>query len=105
MRIDEILNDSVEAMTKNGADKPINPKHSLTRTLTMVSGTVKGWGEQYSYCNERNIFQTLDRAIDKKLRSYLGRYRDIRSSTSDTDAQRRLLGVSLLADSNMKMIK
>ena len=104
-RIDEIISESVEAMAKSGGPKPINPRHSLTRTLTIVSGVVKGWGEQYSYCNERNIFQTLDRAIDEKLLAYLGRSRAIRSSSKDKNAQRRLLGVSLLADSNKKMIE
>ncbi len=103
-RIEELLGESAGAMAKNTSE-PINPKHSLTRTLTAVSGIVKGWAEQYSYCNERNVFQTLDGEIDKKLRGYLGRYRDMRSSTTEEDAQRRLLGVALLTDSDGAMIE
>jgi hypothetical protein len=88
-----------------GAAEPIAPKYGLSHTLTTVSGIIKGWGEQYSYCNERNVFQTLDQEIDKLLRGYLGRYSSIRSSTSNSDVQRRLLGIALLADSEGQMIK
>ncbi len=103
-RINEVLKESADAMAKN-ASQPVIAKYGLTRTLTRVSGIIKGWGEQYSYCNERNVFQTLDRQIDKGLRGYLGRYSDIRSSAENDNAQRRILGVALLTDSGGDMIE
>ncbi|MHA1564366.1 MAG: reverse transcriptase domain-containing protein [Alphaproteobacteria bacterium] len=103
-RVKEILDESADAMVKS-AFEPINRKHSLTRTLTTISGIARGWAEQYSYCNERNVLQTLDREIDKMLRSYLGRYSDVRLSTANDHVRRRLLGVSLLTDSHGEMIQ
>jgi hypothetical protein len=105
-RIEEVLQESADAMVKS-ASEPIDldRKHSVTRTLTTINGMVKGWAEQYSYCNERNVFQTLDREIDKLIRSYLGRYSHVRSSISSDDDQRRLLGVALLTDSHGPMIQ
>ncbi|MEJ2119307.1 MAG: reverse transcriptase domain-containing protein [Alphaproteobacteria bacterium] len=103
-RIGEILEDSIEAIS-NSKCGAISPKFGLVRTLTVVSGMLKGWAEQYSYCNERNVFQTLDREIDKKLAAYIGRYGALRTASTDLDEQRRMLGVSLLADVNAEMLQ
>jgi len=97
-RTGEVFRESAEAMAKSNGHR-ISSKHSLIRTLVTVSGIAKGWSEQYSYCNERNVLQTLDREIDKQLREFIGRYSAIRYSLSNDDDKRRLLGVALLADS------
>jgi hypothetical protein len=98
-RTGEVFRESAEAMAKNDGQR-VSSKHSLVRTLVTVSGIAKGWSEQYSYCNERNVLQTLDHEIDKQLREFIGRYSAIRSSLSNDDDRRRLLGVALLTDSN-----
>lgn len=103
-RIDELFGDSIRAMSQSDT-QTLERKHSLVRTLTLADGIAKGWSEQYSYCNERNVFQTLDRQIDKKLRGYLGRYASIQSKTHSDDEKRHLLGVALLTDSESRPIK
>lgn len=103
-RIENVLNESAIAMSKRNIE-PMQSRHTLLHALTTIGGITKGWAEQYSYCNERNIFQTLDREIDKKIGAYIGRYRDIRSSSFDENDKRRLLGVSLLTDTSKAAIE
>lgn len=96
--IDEAIADSIENMTQNPNDG-IRHELSLSQTLARLSGMIKGWGDQYFYCNERNVFKTLDDQIDIRLGKFIGRYDDLRKGTGDQKHRRKLLGVSLLAES------
>jgi hypothetical protein len=56
--------------------------HSLTATLKAINGMVSGWGDQYSFCNERNVFKMLDEKIDLCVKRLLGVYRATKQTTS-----------------------
>lgn len=103
-RIDEVLQDSINAM-KNRDEGRINQKFSLTKTFLTINGIARGWAEQYSYCNERNVFQNLDEQINKSIGIYLGKYSDLRTDAKTDEIKRRMLGVALLTDSEGQMIK
>ena len=79
----------------------------MVETLSEVSNVVRGWGNQYAYCNNGQVLQQLDTEIDAKIEKYLSKYaaawRGLNQSRMHED-RRRLLGVHLLADSNRKPI-
>jgi retron-type reverse transcriptase len=96
-RIEEVLEDGVRACRSHKKTGRMDQSASLVRTLYEVRGIVTGWGKHYSFCNETNIFAQLDEAIDKRVGSYLGAYRDARKGT-DRRGSRHLIGVPLLED-------
>lgn len=96
---------SVQEMTdetfKQKFDAPQNKEqrdHSLIATLRDIDNKVKGWGNQYSFCNEEAIWGYIDEEIDKIIRAYLGRYSEVRKKL-DKKSKRRLFGVHLVAES------
>ena len=73
----------------------LTPRLSLIRTLTEVSGIVQGWGKQYVFCNDMNLFGQLDSELDSRIRQYLGTYAKVSKPSCQTQ-RRRLLGIPLL---------
>ncbi|HEY2547220.1 MAG TPA: reverse transcriptase domain-containing protein [Candidatus Acidoferrum sp.] len=95
--ISSILEDSRYAFKSHRKSGMIPPQRCLIRTLAEVRGIVQGWGSHYSFCNEKNIFGQLDKALDEMFRTYLGCYKEeIRQL--DSRGRRRLLGVPLLEE-------
>ena len=98
--VKEIIRDSVNLMSN---PKKVRDKRcSLAETLSAVSNVVRGWGNQYSFCNNRQILQDMDSKIDSILDEYLAQYRKRLDKMKDNDFimnRRRLLGVHLLVDS------
>ncbi len=76
---------------------------NLVSTLRRVSNIVKGWGNQYSFCNDPRLWSQLDGEIDILVRNFLGQYGRARAFALGQEGgqklARRLLGVHLLADS------
>lgn len=72
--------------------------HSLISTLRDIDNKVKGWGNQYSFCNEASIWGDIDTEIEKIIGAYLGRYTELRNRLNQK-SQRRLLGVHLVSES------
>ena len=98
--VHEVLRDAVRSMRcpslvpENGG--------SLIQALSEVSNILKGWGNQYAFCTDRQLLRNLDREVDRLLRDFLGFYRDRRQRCNERgehDDARRLLGLHLLADS------
>ncbi|MES9850926.1 MAG: reverse transcriptase domain-containing protein [Candidatus Thiodiazotropha sp. L084R] len=83
-------------------------KHiTVTETLNNVSNIMKGWGNQYSYCNDINLLNNIDKIVDEKISTYLtsySRYRNNFKQSGKLLSRRRLLGVHLLSDSKRKPI-
>lgn len=76
--------------------------YSVINTLQKVSNILKGWGNQYSFCNATALFKDIDQEIDKYLKEYLGKYSKARSKfnkDASSGAVRKLLGVHLLHES------
>lgn len=78
-------------------------EHSLVATLRAIDNKTRGWGNQYSFCNEGSIWGAIDEEINELLRSYLGSYSDIRNKL-DKKSKRRLLGIHLISESKKDQI-
>lgn len=98
--IDELFKNSVTLM---GNPNELVKKHrTVTETLNDVSNIMRGWGNQYSFCNDPALMRGIDAKVDKKIAAYLSHYAAAKTrfdKASELDNRRRLLGVHLLADS------
>ena len=84
-----------------------NNRHSLINTINDVSNTLMGWGNQYSFCNSKNLFQEIDKDINAYIENYLKEYHTVKrklSNNKDHDGYRRILGVHLLSESKSSPI-
>lgn len=82
-------------------------KASVTETLFHVSNILKGWGNQYSFCNSYMIMRNLDLQIDALLNDYFSYYAGMKkvfNSKNDFTNLRRLIGVHVLTDSKSNPI-
>ena len=80
----------------------IRKHRTVTETLNSVSNIMRGWGNQYSYCNDYKLMEVLDQKVNKKIASYLFSYAKWKDHFEKNEQQinrRRLLGVHLLTDS------
>jgi RNA-directed DNA polymerase len=95
--VSETFDESASAFRLFRKSGAIPRSQSLIRTLYEVSVIVYGWGKQYKFCNEKNIFSQLDGELDELLRKYLGVYDAERRSASPR-IKRHLLGIPLLEE-------
>jgi retron-type reverse transcriptase len=98
--IDEIFNKSIELM--DNPEQLVKKHRTLTETLSDVNNIMKGWGNQYAFCNDPDMMRRVDAKIDEKIAKYLSHYAAARSRFEKItlhDNRRRLLGVHLLTDS------
>jgi len=102
--IDRLFHNSINSMRE-----PETLRHkrcSLTETLHAANNIVRGWGNQYSFCNDVQLLNVLDAKLDERIKRYIGRYDAQRkkNETSSKQDHRRLLGVHLLTDSKSEPI-
>jgi RNA-directed DNA polymerase len=98
--IDQIFQRSIKLMSD--PNKMCLEMATVSETLLNVSNVLRGWGNQYSFCNNRQIIQNLDLQIDRRLEKYLSIYKKKKKELEDRDFpknRRRLIGVHLLEDS------
>lgn len=74
-------------------------RESLVEVLSDVSNVIRGWANQYAFCNAESVMNGLDEFVDAQLASYLGMYADRRRRVGNEE-QRRILGVRLFVDGN-----
>jgi len=81
-------------------EKMVARNYTLVETIARCSNIVKGWGSQYSFCNDPVLMRQIDEKIDQQISEYLGFYRDKRQRLIKNDLRdgRRLLGLSLISD-------
>ena len=81
-------------------DRLIKRKATFIETLGSCSNIIRGWGSQYSFCNDYQLTESLDIKIDNIIREYISYYSNAAREleTQDSGNRRRLLGVSLLSD-------
>lgn len=80
----------------------VNQHRTLTETMNDVSNIMRGWGNQYSFCNDINLMKRIDGRVDEKIAHYLNDYGEAKEHFDMLGEQiqrRRLLGVHLLTDS------
>ena len=98
--VSNVLDTSVASM--NDPEKLVADGRTFIDSLSEVSNIVHGWGNQYSYCNDRLVLRQLDEQIDSTINSYLSAYSEARRRLNPSrhpEDARRLLGIHLLADS------
>ena len=78
MHIDTVLRDSVTMMRE--PKELYFGKKSIIHTLVEVDNILRGWGNQYSFCNNKQVLQSLDSEIDKRIQKYLVYYTKIKAS-------------------------
>jgi retron-type reverse transcriptase len=80
---------------------------STVATLADVNNILQGWGNQYAFCNDREVLKMLDLAINGMIENYwravTRRYAKF-SAEKDLKSSRQLLGVHLLVDSKFDPI-
>lgn len=92
----------------------MNHPHELMRadlsavaTLANVNNILQGWGNQYAFCNDREVLKMLDLAINGMIENYwravTRRYVKF-TAEKDMNSLRHLLGVHLLVDSKFNPI-
>jgi len=77
-------------------------KRTVASTLKEMDNVVKGWGNQYSFCNNKDVMTHLDEQITELTKHYFRFAREARQSFSAEEYLanwRRLIGVHLLTDS------
>lgn len=76
-------------------------RKTFIETLDSASNIIRGWGNQYSFCNDVAITSALDDNIDKLLQEYTRRYENAKKMVRQDHSKnfRRLIGVHLLSDS------
>jgi hypothetical protein len=99
MHIDIVLRDSVTMMRE--PKELYFGKKSIIHTLVEVDNILRGWGNQYSFCNNKQVLQSLDSEIDKRIQNYLGHYTKIKALLKDDieKNRKRLLGIHIVEES------
>jgi hypothetical protein len=100
--IDDIIRESINvdfSQISNGSEED----RSLVKTLYLIHNKVKGWGNQYYFCNDKALWGSLDVEIDRRIKTYLGQH-FAKTRTFDRFQKRRQLGVHLLIDSKAEPI-
>ena len=105
--------DSIKA-TLDQSQTLMDHPHELMRadlsaiaTLADVNNILQGWGNQYAFCNDREVLKMLDLAINGMIENYwravTRRYVKF-TAEKDLKSSRHLLGVHLLVDSKFDPI-
>jgi retron-type reverse transcriptase len=80
---------------------------SAVATLADVNNILQGWGNQYAFCNDREVLKMLDLTISRMIENYwraiIRRYAQL-TAENDLKSSRQLLGVHLLVDSKFDPI-
>lgn len=103
--IDETFSKSLALMSE--PEVLVKKHRTVTETLNGVSDIMRGWGNQYSYCNDYKLMASIDQKVDQKIASYLANYakwKDHFSKKGLQENRRRLIGVHLITDSKRKPI-
>lgn len=103
-KINDLFKESVQLMSD-----PITlskKRKAFVETLDSASSIIRGWGNQYSFCNDVAITNYLDDEIDKLLQNYIRCYEEVKKMVRKDHKKnfRRLLGVHLLSDSKYEPI-
>lgn len=80
---------------------------SAVATLADVNNVLQGWGNQYAFCNDREVLKMLDAAVNGMIESYwraVARRYDKFTAEKNLPSSRQLLGVHLLVESKFDPI-
>ena len=90
--IDKALTESMTAFRQSRDTKELDLSSSLLKTLTKVSGIMRGWAKHYRFCNDGDCLRGLDNMVSERIAKYLAAYRDERGKADDV-MRWKLLGI------------
>jgi hypothetical protein len=100
--IDDLIKESIKidfSKIMNGSKEDF----SLTKISYQIHNKVKGWGNQYYFCNDLQLWKSLDAEINIRIRKHLDHhFASMRKL--DQVQKRRQLGIHLLIDSKSEPI-
>lgn len=102
--IDDIINDFLNESPSDDRCDFWGYNHTFIKSLETINRVVSGWGNQYYFCNERNILGQLDIKISEKIDLLFKQLRT-RSSGMSELWRRRIVGVRSLHDCKENPIK
>lgn len=81
-------------------------QRGLSDTLKGVSNILKGWGDQYQFCNNPLVMSDVDQKVSDMLDDFQQKYSKIlrEAVKSDLMNRRRLMGVHVVGDSKKSPI-
>ena len=97
----KIFDESAKAIREHKPGARFERSKSLTFTLRRVDGMCQGWVKHYRFCNDRNIFENLDKRISEMIGSFIGNYLSAIKRAGE-DERRSLLGVAKLTEIDFK---
>ena len=86
---------TVEKYTSSGEGR--RAEEAFAQTICRVDRKIRGWGDAFSFSNNRLPFDQMDKTIDCLLLEFKGRANQAIKQASQ-DGKRRALGVALLKD-------
>jgi RNA-directed DNA polymerase len=75
----------------------LDPKLALIATLKRIDGMIDGWGKHYWFCNDRQLFTSIDQKVRMAIKAYLGTYADTRARLPDAN-EHQPLGLTNLGE-------
>lgn len=106
-KVNKCLLDSLEGIQKGLSDKRADLRRfSYARTVYVISNIISGWGGQYVFCNNKQIFNQLDDWVDRRLLEYGRRVKTLvreREESGDAHASRRIFGVTILEEMDLDL--
>lgn len=98
-RIKSDLDASIRTMRASIKAGVISPKATYSGALQNLDRVILGWGKAFSFCSTGHWVASLDDYISSELRLFEADKAKL-FSAADSTAQRRMLGVRLLAEVN-----
>ena len=99
-KVDFIFSVSLESMSS--PTTIARKRTSQTEALQSVNRLLRGWGNQYQYCNDEQGFSQLEQKVQARVAMYLKEVQDRMKNRRGPEAERdrqRMLGLHVLADS------
>lgn len=95
--VKEIVDSNLKVKPSEEIHEKWNYNHSFLRCMSTINSVVSGWGNQYYFCNDRNIMNSIDQKISELLRSAFDDFKTIWRGFGYL-GRRRLMGVKSLHD-------
>jgi hypothetical protein len=80
LRVEEAAAESLLAIRKAADLSSFDPRFSIPKTLTRISGMAKGWAHHYSFCNDYRTIQSVDERINVAYMAYLEKAQKLAAS-------------------------
>ena len=104
-KVEQLIARSKLVMKVNDLSVPIVETNFIA-TLNSIHHTVRAWGNQYQFCNNKQIMERMDENISKLISEYTRYYSSIFRNIDVREGakRRRMLGVHALVDSKSNPI-